>query len=68
MWKLISNKPNEKKSQFKATEIRDDKIRNKKRSITKKSTNHILQRKGQKKVDYRHKTFDGFRLMIVEPP
>ena len=39
-----------------ATDICDDKIQNKKRIITKKSSNNTLQRKRQKmKVDYREK-------------
>ena len=48
IWGFISTEPNENKSQCEATEIHDDKIENKKRSITKKSTKHTLQLKGQK--------------------
>ena len=47
MWKFISNKPNKNESQSEATEICDDKIKNKKRSITKKTTKHTLQIKRQ---------------------
>ena len=36
MWDFISNEPNENEYQSEATEIHDDKIQNKKRSITKK--------------------------------
>ena len=56
MWKLISNEPNENEYPSEATEINDDKIQNKKRSITKESTKNNLQRKRQKvTVDYRGK-------------
>ena len=55
MWRFISNEPNENESQSEAIEINDDKIQIKKRSITKKSTKHTLQRKRQKIVDYREK-------------
>ena len=68
MWKFISNEPNENESRSEETEIHDDKIQNKKRSTTKYSTNHNLQRKRQKIVDYREKSFDDFRLIIVDPP
>ena len=45
------------------------KIQKKKRTITKKSPKHTLQRKRQRiSVDYRDKSFDDFRLMIVDPP
>ena len=67
MWKFISNEPNKNESRSEETEIHDDKIQNKKRSTTKYSTNHTLQRKRQKIVDYREKSFDDFRLMIVDP-
>ena len=52
MWKIISNEPNENESHSEATEIHDEKMQNKKRSITKESTKHILQRKRQKTGDY----------------
>ena len=69
MWKFISNKPNENKSQSEAKEICYDNIQNKKSSITKKPTKHTLERKRQKiTVDYRDKSFYDFRLMIVDPP
>ena len=68
MWKFISNEPNENESQSEATEIHDEKIQNNKRSNTKYSTKHTLQIKRQKTVDYSDKTFDDFRLMIVDPP
>ena len=36
--------------------------------MNKKSPKHTLQRKRQKiSVDYRNKSFDDFRLMIVDP-
>ena len=60
LWEFISNETNENESQSEATEIHNDKIRNKNRSITKKSTNHNIQRKSQKRVDYRDKSFDDF--------
>ena len=66
MWKFISNEPNNNESRSEATEIHDDKIQSKKRSTTKYSTKHTLQRKRQK-VDYRGK-IDDFRLMTVDPP
>ena len=68
MWKFISYEPNEIESRIEATDIHDNNIQNKKRSITKKSTNHTLQKKRQKIVDYRDKSFDDFRLIIVDPP
>ena len=50
IWKFISNEPNENESHSESTEIHDDKIRNKKRSTTKYSTKHIIQRMWQKKL------------------
>ena len=68
MLKFISNEPNENESQCEVTQICDDNIQEKKRSIKKKSTNHNLHRKRQKiSVDYRNESFDDFRLMIVYP-
>ena len=63
----MSNEPNGNKSQSEATEIHNDRIQNKNRGITKKSTKHTLPRMKQKTVDYRDKSFDDFRLMIVDP-
>ena len=37
MWEFISNEPNEKESKSEATEINDDRIKNKKRITTKKT-------------------------------
>ena len=68
MWRFISNEPNEDESQIEATEIHNDKIQNKKRIVNKYSTKRYLQRKRQKKVDYRKYAFDDIRLMIVYPP
>ena len=48
MWKFISNEPDENESKSEATETHDTSIQNMKRSITKKSTKHTLQRKRQK--------------------
>ena len=39
---FLSNEPNEKESQSEPTEIHDDRIQNKKRSTTKKSTKHTI--------------------------
>ena len=50
MWEFISNEPNEKESKSEATEINDDKIKNKKRITTKKPTKRTLQRNRQKIV------------------
>ena len=50
--RFISNEPNEDESQIEATEIQNDKIQNKKRTSNKYLTNHTLQRKRQKTVDY----------------
>ena len=55
MWRFISNEPNENGYQSEATEIHDDNIQNKKRSVTIKSTKHTDQRKRQKTVDCRNK-------------
>ena len=51
---------------YKARETHNDKIQNKKRTTTKYSTKHTIQRKRQKLVDYRKNSFDDFRLMIVD--
>ena len=67
VWRFISNEPNEDESQSEATETHNDRIQNKKRNANKYSTNHTLQRKSQKPVDYRKNSFDDFRLMIVDP-
>ena len=48
MFKLTSNEPNEIEYQCEVTNIRDDKIQNKKRDINKKLTKNTLQRKRQK--------------------
>ena len=48
MWDFISNEPNENESQSEATDIHYDNIKNKKRSTTKKSTRHTLQKKRKK--------------------
>ena len=48
MWKFISNEPNENESQSEATEICDDKIQNKKRSITKKNNQTYSSEKEEK--------------------
>ena len=54
IWKFISNKPNENESPCEAIEICDDKIKNKKRIISKKIPKHTLQRKRKKiPFDYR---------------
>ena len=59
MWRFISNEQNEIKSHSEGTEICDDKIKNKKRSMTKKSTKHTLQRNRHKITDdYMEKLFD----------
>ena len=68
MLKFISNESNENESQCGTTKICDDNIQNKKRTINKKSTKHTLQRKSQKfSVKYREKSFDEFRIIVVEP-
>ena len=66
MRKFGSNEPNENESQSEATDIHNNKIQNKKRSNTKTPTKHTLQRKKQKTVDFMEKSFDDFRLMIVD--
>ena len=68
MWKFISNVSNRNEYNSKATEIHGENTQNKKRINTKKSTKHNLQRKRQKTVDYRDRSFDDFRLMIVDLP
>ena len=50
LWKFISNELNEDESQSEATEIHNKKIQNKKRSTTKYSTKHTIQRKSIKKI------------------
>ena len=67
MWGFISNEPNESESHSEATEIHDYNIQNKNRSIARKSTKHTPQRKRQKTVDCRDKSFDDSRLRIVDP-
>ena len=68
MLRFVSNEPNEDESHVEATEIHYNKIQNKKRSATKYSTKHTLQRKRQKKLTIGKKPFDDFRLIIVDPP
>ena len=68
MWKFSFNELNEDESQSEVTETQNDKIQNKKRSATKYSTKHTLQRKRQKPVDYMKKFFDEIMLMIIDPP
>ena len=60
MWKFISNEPNENESQSEETEIHDDRTQNKRWSITKKPTNHTLQRKRKIIADYSEKYFYDF--------
>ena len=67
LWKFSFNELNEDESQSEATETHNDRIQNKKRTATKYSTKHNLQRKRQKPVEYRKNSFDDFRLMIVDP-
>ena len=69
MWKFISNETNRNESKIVATDICGDKIHNKKSNIYKKSPKHTLLIKRQNiSVDYREKSFDDFRLMILDPP
>ena len=69
MFNFIPNEQNENEYQCESTQICDDKIQNKKRDINKKLTKNTLQRKRQKKlVDSRNKSFDDFRITIVDPP
>ena len=44
MWKFILNEPNENEFMSEATNIRDDKIQNKKMIITEKYNKHTLHR------------------------
>ena len=67
LWKFSFNELNEDEYQSEATETHNDKIQNKKRTATKYSTKHTLQRKRQKPVDCRKNSFDDFMLMIAEP-
>ena len=67
LWKFSYNEITEDESQSEAIETQNDKIQNKKRSATKYSKKHTLQRKRQKPVDYRDNSLDGFRLIIVDP-
>ena len=54
--KFISNEPNENEYLCEATDICDDKIQNKKRTIRKKQPKHTLQIKRQiVSVDYSNK-------------
>ena len=47
LWRFILNEPNEDEYNSEATEIHDDRIQNNKRSNTKKSTKHTIQRKSK---------------------
>ena len=67
MRKFSYNEITEYEYQSEAIETQNDNIQDKKRSATKYSTNHTLQRKRQKPVDYRESSLDDFRLMIVHP-
>ena len=65
----ISNEPNEHYSQCDATEICDDKICNKKSMFSNNTRRHTFQIKRKKiLVDYKNKSFDDFRLLIVDTP
>ena len=65
---FIYNEPNENESQREVTDIFDDMIQNKNRTINNTSTKNNLQRKRQKiSVEYRNKSFDEFRIIIVDP-
>ena len=69
MLKFISNEPNENESLCEAIYIRDDIIQKKKRNSSKISPKHTLQIKRHKiSVDYRNKSFDDSKLMILDPP
>ena len=69
MLKFLSNEQNENQSPCEAIDVCDDKIQKKKRTIRKKSPKHTLKRKIQKvSFEYRKKSFDEFRLMVVDPP
>ena len=57
LWRFISNQLNENKSQIESIEIHDDRIQKKKRSTTKYSTKHTLQKKRQKKLTIGRKHF-----------
>ena len=67
MWNFSFNELTEYEYHSEATETQNDKIQNKKRSATKYSTKHNLQRKRQKPVEYRDNSLDDFRLMIIYP-
>ena len=56
-------------SQCDATEIYDDKIFKKKRTVGNNTPKHNFQKNRQKiSVNYRKISFDDFRLKIVDPP
>ena len=67
LWKFSYNEITEDESQSEAIETQNYRIQNKKRSATKYSTKHTLQRKRQKPVDYRNNSLDDFRLTIIDP-
>ena len=66
--KFISNEPNENESPSEATDICDDNIQKKNRTITNESTKLNLQIKRQKRlVHFTDKLVHDFRLVIVDP-
>ena len=67
LWKFSFNELNEDEYHSEVTETQHHKIQDNKRSATKYSTKHTLQRKRQKPSDYRKNSLDEFRLMIVDP-
>ena len=68
MMKFIPNELNKNESQCEATDICDDNIQNMNSTINKKSTKHTLHIKRQKiSADYKNKSSDEFRSMIVDP-
>ena len=67
MWRFSFNELNEDESQSETTKTHNDKTQNKNRTANKSSTNHTIQIKIQKPVDYRNNSFDDFRLVIVDP-
>ena len=68
MLNFISNEPNENEYQCEVIAICDENIKKKKRNISKKSTKHTIQRKRHhSSVGHRNKSFDDFRIIIVDP-
>ena len=67
MWKFISNKPNENEYHSETTEKHDENIQKSEEGYFQKINQAYSSEKETKKVDYREKSFEDSRLMVLDP-